>query len=198
MSDSEYTTPEDKAEVLRSRGSLTRLVVEAAVMKQMQDAHKAFKSDVAKTLSPGESMKVKNDQGLDIGSVSMSAPNMKAVCGDKSILLADADQRGMELIDALPSPGSDKYQRAVDYLFENAPELLETHISSDDENQLAQEVLENWQITGELPTGWKIVQASAPSIRVTPGRTAPAKAAINHLVGKMNEILPAAPKGLNK
>lgn len=197
MSDKAYTA-EDRAKDLRSEGSLKRLLIEAAVLKKMQDAHKLYKSDVQKTLSTGESIKVKNDQGLELGSVSMTSPSMKAVCSDKSILLATADERGMELVDSLPAPGSDKYQQVVDYLYENAPELLETNVTRDDADQLGKEVLENWQITGELPAGWKTVEASTASIRVTPGRSAPAKAAIDHLVGKMNDILPATPKGLEK
>lgn len=185
-------------ELLRSEGALTRLILEQAIMGNLKKENEAFKSQVSKAFKPGESSKVKNAQGLDIGSVSKSAPNKKAVCNDQSIVLAMAIDKGYDIHDALPVPGSDKAAELVDYLFENAPQFLESSISAPDLKEMSDEVLENHMIKGELPAGWEIVEASSPSFRVTPGRSAAAKAAIEHLLTQVEGLLPAKPKELEK
>ena len=62
-------------------------------------------------------------------------------------------------------------------------------MSREDEKELAEQVLSQWQITGQLPTGWEIVEASKPRFSVTPGRSKEAKAAIAYLTDQAGTIL---------
>lgn len=182
-------TPQTESPDLRGPEIMQRLLVEAAVLKRLHAAHKDLKDAVARQFTAGEKVTVKNAQGLALGSASMAAPNKKAVCDDQSILLAHADEKGMELVDTLPHPDTDKGQALIEFLLENAPDFLETSISTEDHKELAAGVLEQWQITGELPAGWEIRDASSPTFRLTPGRSKPAVAAVDHLVGQVDDLL---------
>ena len=168
---------------------LQRLIIENAVLKQMYAAHAEFKQQVARSFTPGDKRAVKNAQGLEMGSVSMSAPNKRAVCKDQQIILAEAQERGMEIIDALPATDTEAGQEAIAVLAEHAPHLLASDVSKEDREEIAGTVLEHWQITGTIPTGWTIEDASAPRFSITPGRSKAAQAAIEHLVGEIDTIL---------
>lgn len=169
--------------------ALQRLIIEAAVLKRLYAAHADYKQQVAKGFTPGDKRAVKNPQGLALGSVSMSAPNKKAVCKDQSIILAEAQERGMEIIDALPPTDSEAGQEAIAVLLEHAPHLLTSDVSKEDREEIADTILEHWQITGAIPTGWTIEDASAPRFSITPGRSKAAQSAIEHLVGEIDTIL---------
>ena len=169
--------------------ALQRLIIEAAVLKRLYAAHADFKAEVAKDFTPGDRRAVKNQQGLALGSVSMSAPNKKAVCDDQQIILAEAQERGMEIIDALPATDTEAGQEAIAVLLEHAPHLLASDVSKEDREEIADTVLEHWQITGTIPTGWTIEDASTPRFSITPGRSKAAQAAIEHLVGEIDTIL---------
>lgn len=188
-----------KKERLLSPHSVQRLVVEAALLKKLYAAHNDFKAEIAGALNPGESIKAKNGQALEIGSVSMSSPNNKAICTDESVMLAEAASRGMELIDRLPDNDTPEAVAIIDYLMEHAPHLLPApSISKDDMNEIATDVLEQWQATGKKPTGWDIRPASEPRLTVTPGRSKVAKTAIDHIVGEVHSLLPENPQLENK
>lgn len=169
--------------------TLQRLIIEAAVLKHMYAAHAEFKAEVAKDFTPGDKRAVKNAQGLNFGSVSMTAPNKKAVCKDQNILLAMADEQGMEIIDALPATDTEAGQEAIAVLLEHAPHLLTSDVSKEDRKEIADTILEHWQVTGDIPTGWTIEEASTERLNVTPGRSKAAQAAIEHLVGEIDTIL---------
>lgn len=175
--------PHDRGEELRM------IAVEDHVLGILYGRHQERKERVAKGFTPGEKHDIKNEQGLKLGSASMSAPNKKAVCKDDAVLAAMAHERGMELVDDLPHPGTEAAAHAVEVLLEHAPELLVTTVTDVDAKALADEVLERWQITGVTPMGWEIVDASKPTFRVAKARTAPAKAAMAHLAGQVDHIL---------
>lgn len=165
-----------------------RYLLQKVVLDELFKIHKDYGRQIEKSFEPGDKRSIKNAQGVALGSLSKSMPSKKAVCADASILAAMAEEKGMELIDTLPSDPN-RLQDAVNYLFEHAPELLDIHVSKEDEKELAAAVLEQWQITGELPTGWDVVDASAPSFRVSKGRSDAAKAATEHLLGQTTELL---------
>lgn len=169
-------------------GDFEKLVLQAAVLKVLNAKHKAFKAEVTKAFEAGDKKAVKNAQGVELGSVSMTAPNMRAVCTDDAILMAMADEHGMEIIDGLPAD-PEALQKCVNLIFEHAPDLLSQSISTDDRKEIEQEVLEQWQVTGKLPVGWEIKQASEPSLRVTPARNALAKRAIEYQVQQHTALL---------
>ena len=182
----------ERKERLRSPEVIQRLVIEAALLKKMNAMHKDLKAEVQSALSPGESIKAKNAQALEIGSVSLSSPNNKAVCTDEAVLLAQAQDKGLELVDRLPANDTPEAVAIIDYLMEHAPHLLpDPTVSPSDVDALATEVLEGWQATGKKPAGWEIKPASEPRMTVTAGRSRVAKAAIDHLLGEVQEILPS-------
>lgn len=181
----------ERKDRLRSPEVIQRLVIESALLRRMNAIHKDLKSEVQSALSPGDSIKAKNMQALEIGSVSLSSPNNKAVCTDGAVLLAQAADKGLELVDRLPANDTPEAVAIIDYLLENAPHLLPAPtVSPSDMNDLATEVLEQWQATGKKPAGWEIKPASEPRMTVTAGRSKVAKAAIDHLLGEVQEILP--------
>lgn len=173
-----------------NRGEELRMIaVENHVLGILYGRHQERKDRLAKGFVPGEKHDIKNEQGLKLGSATMSAPNKKAVCKDDAILAAMADERGMELADHLPKPGTEAAEQAIEVLMEHAPGLLVTDVSKKDADEIAAWVLERWQITGKTPTGWEIVDASKPMFRVTKASTKPAKAAMAHLAGEVDNIL---------
>lgn len=169
---------------------MLRLMLEAHVLDVMYARHKALKDEVAAEFQPGDKSEIKNPQGLKLGSVSMSSPNKKAVCTDEAVLLAQAQDAGMELVDHLPHPDSAEYQQAIDVLLEHAPELLpDPTISREDTAELSKQVLEEWQITGRIPEGWEIKDSSEPRFTVRKGTSKQTKAAVAHLAGKIDGLL---------
>ncbi|APT87418.1 hypothetical protein [Corynebacterium flavescens] len=171
------------------RDPFEKVILQSAVLKKLNGIHKTFKEELAKQLTPGDKKTVKNAQGLEIGSFSVTAPGKKAVCTDPAVLLGMAEDAGAEIIDLLPHPSTEKAHELVTYLAENRPDLLDFSISNEDEAEISGKVLEHWQVTGELPAGWEIKESSSPSIRVTPGRSKVAKAAIEALVQSAGEVL---------
>lgn len=185
------------AEVQTSSSGLTdweRLILQSAALKKLNAIHKEFREDMTKALTPGDKRAVKNAQGLELGSVTLTAPSKKAVCDDNAALLAMADEKGMEIVDSLPPAGDPRAQEIVNLLFEmGRTDLLDSFVPKEDADALAAEVLENWQITGELPLGWEIKDASQPSVRITPGRSKAAKAAIKIMLDGAGDALALNP-----
>lgn len=169
------------------------VLVESAVLDRLYAKHKERKEALAAAFNPGEKFDVTNDQGLKLGTISMSQPNKKAVPVDISVIAVQALERGYELTDRLPEPGSPNYDKAIQVLSEHAPELLPPPVVPTSAiNAIAQEMLEQWQITGQPPIGWEIRDASRPTFRVakTRGREGKiAQKAIDHLVNQIDGIL---------
>ncbi|APT92914.1 hypothetical protein CPHO_08480 [Corynebacterium phocae] len=176
--------------VVPERDLAEKVLLQAAVLKKLYAIHQDHKDAFTRQLEPGDKRTIKNAQGLALGSISKSVPNKKAVCEDPAVLMAMAMEQGVEILDGLPTEGDDRYIEIVDFLIKHQREdLLVPEISPADHKEIADGVLEKWQITGELPAGWKIKEASAPRVTVSPGRTKPVKAAIDHLVKKAGTVL---------
>ena len=168
---------------------LIRLITEAALLDELYKRHKGFKEELAGGFEPGDKRTIKNAQGLELGSASKTAPAPKAVPDDMGGVLAQADTEGRELIDTLPEPGTPEYDEALDLVFTHAPHLLRTSIAKDDADAMAKDVLEHWQITGEIKPGWKITEGSKATFRLNKGRSKAAKAAVAHLVKQFDGLL---------
>lgn len=168
---------------------LIRLITEAAVLDTLYKRHKEFKDSLAESFEPGDKRTIKNRQGLELGSASKTAPAPKAVPDDMNVILAQADAEGRELIDELPAPGTPEYDEVMDLVFKHAPHLLRTSIGKDDSDAMAKDALEHWQITGEVKPGWKITEGSRATFRLNKGRSKAAKAAVAHLVTKIDGLL---------
>lgn len=168
---------------------LIRLITEAALLDELYKRHKEFKEELAGGFEPGDKRTIKNRQGLELGSASKTAPAPKAVPDDMSVILTQADAEGRELIDELPAPGTPEYDEVMDLVFNHAPHLLRTSIGKDDADAMAKDALEHWQITGEVKPGWKITEGSRATFRLNKGRSKAAKAAVAHLVTKIDGLL---------
>lgn len=174
---------------LKTAEAWQRVLLQSVVLKRLNAIHRDYKAAVVEGLQPGDKKAIKNEQGVTYGTISVTAPGKKAVCTDPAVLLALADERGEEIIDALPAPGSEKAQAAIDFLFEHAPHLLDSGVSPEVEKQLAEEVLETWQIDGTVPAGWEIRDASRPTTRITAGRSTAAKAIIDRMLTSAADVL---------
>lgn len=179
----------------RMNGSVERdpyekLLLQSVVLRRLNGIHKEFKDSIVKELQPGDSRKVKNAQGLELGTVSMSSSNVKAVCTDNAILLAMANEQGGEIVDGLPAPSDERHQQIIDLLFEiGRTDLLESSVVKEDADAISAKVLEEWQISGQLPTGWEIKEASSPRVTINSKRSNAARAAIDHLVKEAGAVL---------
>lgn len=172
------------------RDPYEKLLLQSVVLRRLNGIHKEFKDSIVKELQPGDSRKVKNAQGLELGTVSMSSPNVKAVCTDNAILLAMANEQGSEIVDGLPAPRDERHQQIIDLLFEiGRTDLLESSVVKEDADAIAAKVLEEWQISGQLPTGWEIKEASSPRVTINSKRSNAARAAIDHLVKEAGAVL---------
>ena len=172
-----------------------RVILQAAILGKLYEVHKAEKKQLEKELQPGDKRTVTNEQGVKLGTASMSQPNKKAVCSDRATLLAMADEDGAEIIDALPPEGDPRHQEIIDLLFEIRPDLLDSGVSKADEKHLADKVLEKWQITGELPAGWEITDASTARMTIRKGSDKVAKASIEHMITAASDSLAAITDG---
>jgi hypothetical protein len=166
-----------------------RVILQAAILGKLYEVHKAEKKQLEKELQPGDKRTVTNEQGVKLGTASMSQPNKKAVCSDRATLLAMADEDGAEIIDALPPESDPRHQEIIDLLFEIRPDLLDSSISRDDEKHLANHVLKEWQIKGDLAPGWEIKDSSAPRMTIRKGTDEVAKAAIEHMITSASNSL---------
>lgn len=172
------------------RDPYEKVLLQAVVLRKLNGIHKEFKDSITRDMEPGDRRTVKNAQGLELGSVSKSAPGMKAVCTDGAVLLAMADEQGREIVDGLPSPSDPRHEEIIRLLMElGRTDLLESAVVKEDADEIAAKVLEDWQISGQLPTGWEIKEASSPRVAINSKRSNAARAAIDHLVKEAGTVL---------
>ena len=179
-------------------GQLTRQEQLLRVLKQKYMLNLLYainKDDVAAIAAgyePGDKTDVKNEQGLKLGSVSMSNPSKKAVPDDDSVLLGYAVEHGHEVEDFLPEPGTPEYNAVIELVYSagREEELLRPGVEKTVREEITAEVLENWEFTGNVPTGWSIKDASNPRFTVSLGRTAKSKLAMEHAMKPILDALP--------
>mgnify|MGYP007026314863 CR=1 FL=1 len=172
------------------RDPYEKALLQAVVLKRLNGIHKEFKDSITRDMEPGDKRTVKNAQGLELGSVSKSAPGMKAVCTDSAVLLAMAEEQGREIVDGLPAPSDPRHEEIISLLMElGRTDLLESAVVKEDADTIAAKVLEDWQISGQLPTGWEIKEASSPRVAINSKRSNAARAAIDHLVKEAGTVL---------
>lgn len=157
-----------------------RLIKQKYVLDMLYGIHKDEVNALANQYEAGDKADIKNENGVKIGTVSMSNPNKKAVPDDASVLLGYATGHGYEVEDMLPADGTPEAHEIIDLVYTAGREdLLTASVTAQVEKEICQEVLKNWEFTGgkELPLGWEIKDASNPRFTVTKGRSAQAKAA---------------------
>ena len=169
-----------------------RLIKQKFVLDTLYAVHEDETAALAAEYESGDKAEIKNDNGVKIGTVSMSTPNKKAVPDDDSVLLGYAVEHGYEVEDMLPANGTPEAAELVK-LAEAAgrEDLLVPSVTAEVEKAICQEVLKNWEFTGgkELPLGWEIKDASNPRFTVAKGRSAQAKAAFEREMEPIKDAL---------
>lgn len=166
-----------------------RVVLQSAVLGKLYEMHKEEKRELEKQLAPGDKRTVTNNQGVKLGTASMSQPNKKAVCTDPAVLLGMAEDYGLEITDSLPDKEDPRSQKIIDLLFDDHKELFDSDISKEDKKFLSNKILEEWQITGRLPVGWEIRDASTSRMSINKATDNVAKAAIDHMITRASNSL---------
>ena len=166
-----------------------RVVLQSAILGKLYEMHKEEKRELEKQLAPGDKRTVTNNQGVKLGTASMSQPSKKAVCTDPAVLLGMAEDYGLEITDSLPDKEDPRSQKIIDLLFEDHKELFDSDISKEDKKFLSNKILEEWQITGRLPVGWEIRDASTSRMSINKATDNIAKAAIDHMITSASNSL---------
>lgn len=145
----------------RSRENLERVLLQAAVIKELQNVANDDKARVHHLLEDGETIKVANARGGDLGSIYRTRGKQQAVITDMAVVLAQAVDSGAELEDRLPNEGSPQYWEAVEVLQEHAPHLVRVVILEHEQERMAEEVLKEYHASGDVPEGWRISEGKA-------------------------------------
>lgn len=179
---------EKELERLRGDDNLLGVLIENAVLKRLNCLAKERRELTAKAFEPGMRREVVNGQGVKMGTVGMSRPNQRVVPDDPSVFLGAAIEDNLEVIEALPDNDTPEAVEIIDIITKAGREdLLVLTVSREDRELMIAERTEQWGIDGKVPTGWHVEEASTPRFTVTPGRTKPAKAALDHVLGEVQE-----------
>lgn len=168
--------------------NLERALLQQAVIKKLKEIADDDKARIHHALANGEKRAVKNARGAELGSVYRTNPKPRFVIEDMAAVLPEAQDKGMEIIDLLPTdPGSPEYHEAAAILAEHAPELLHQQITKADLDALTAEVKEQWEITGQLPAGWAIQEGKDGYTAMRPNTTG--KKVVEHMLSKTKDVL---------
>ena len=169
-----------------------RLIKQKYVLDMLYGIHKDEVNALANQYEAGDKADIKNENGVKIGTVSMSNPNKKAVEDDASILLGYATDHGYEIEDMLPENGTKAANEIIGLIYAAGREdLLTPAVTPEDTEAIRAKVLEDWAFSGgkDLPLGWSIKDASTPRFTVAKGRSAQAKAAFEREMQPVREAL---------
>ena len=191
MDTNNTTTPATLGQLTKNERA-ARLIKQKFVLDMLYAVHKDETAALAAEYEAGDKAEIKNDNGVKIGTVSMSNPNKKAVPDDASVLLGYATGHGYEVEDMLPADGTPEAHEIINLVYTAGREdLLTASVTAEVEKEICQEVLKNWKFTGgkELPLGWEIKDASNPTFSVRKGASAQAKAAFETEMEPIREAL---------
>lgn len=169
-----------------------RLIKQKYILELLTDIHKDETAMLARKYDAGDKAEIKNDNGVKIGTVSMSNPTKKAVEDDEAVLLGYAMEHGYDVEDALPANGTREALQIIDLVYAAGKEdLLIPSVSEEHAATIRDQVLRDWEFTGgkDLPLGWNIKDASSPRFSVRKGSSAQAKAAFEREMEPIREVL---------
>lgn len=202
---------EKRAELMAPENLYELLMVDAT-LKKLLALVKDRKAEMLNVMQEGESVKIFNPRGAQIGSLSKSARKNTAIIEDMAAALPTLAEK-YELEDTLPepdtlefeealawlqdnhpelltlpAPGTKKYVQAVNSLYDHAPQLLGTpELTAEDAEQAADDVLETWNAGGDLPEGWGIKAGGrAPTVSIRTNKTG--KAAVEIMLKKATNL----------
>lgn len=175
----------------RTQDTLRQLLMQDYALGQLYAIHKDLKADISREFEAGESKQISNEQGVKLGSVSMSQPKKTVVPDDDSVLLGYAAAHGYEIEDRLPAYGTPEYNKVIDLIYAagREDELLGASISPDDEDKILKKLTAGYRETGEVEPGWTVIDASKPRFTLRKGDTPEAKRALDHFTAPLREAL---------
>lgn len=154
----------------RSRKNLERVLMQQAVVRDLKKFADDEKTALHHHLADGETIKVANSRGGELGSIYRTRGKQRAVVETPEVVLGEAAAAGAELEDRLPVEGSANYWQAVEVLQEHAPHLLRTVLLEMEEERIADEVLAEYHASGVVAPGWRISEGKGgyTSVRLAP------------------------------
>ena len=150
----------ERKERIRSRENLEKYLLQQTVIKHLSDLSKDFKAEIHAVLENGETIRVTNERGVEIGSVYRTNPKPTFVIEDISLVLPQADES--EIMDRLPEVDTEEYFQVLDLVAEHAPDLLATPVLTEQEEaRLRDDVKKEWELTGNVAPGWRLEEGRA-------------------------------------
>lgn len=147
------------------REQINQLVLQRAVLNQLQDVHKEYRAALDSGMSEGDRLVAHTSAGVKLGTVTKTSPKPAAVIADLHSLIMNAPEDAFTyIIDDLCIP------EIVDVLKEHAPRYLRKVIKDTYLNQQAARALEAFKEGSELPPGYTIeIKAGHLQIKPTEG-----------------------------
>ncbi|WP_293955051.1 hypothetical protein [uncultured Corynebacterium sp.] len=176
-----------RKEKLLSRENLEVAMLQDAVVKELTKIAKDSKSDIHSVLADGEKQLVRNERGVELGSIYRTSPKPTARVVDLAAVAAQADEAGEELEYRLPAPGTAEYQQAVELVLVHNEDLLVLDLTPEAVKNLSEKVLAEWQVTGKVPVGWEIVEGKSGYTAIRPN--AVGKEIVQRLMSGQQDLL---------
>jgi len=150
-----------KKEQLLDRENLETVLLQQAVVKELKKIADDGKQALHAVLADGEKRVVLNERGAELGSIYRTSSKPAAKIVDINVVAAQADEQGEEIIYRLPALGTPEYERVVDLVLSHDPDLAVVEIAPDGVKAMSEKVLADWEVTGNVPDGWEIVDGKA-------------------------------------
>ena len=157
-----------RKEKLLSRENLEVAMLQDAVVKELTKIAKDSKNDIHSVLADGEKQLVRNERGVELGSIYRTSPKPTARIVDLAAVAAQADDAGEELEYRLPAPGTAEYQQVVDLVLVHNEDLLVLDLTPEAVKNLSEKVLAEWKVTGKVPVGWEISEGKSGYTAIRP------------------------------
>ena len=176
-----------RKEKLLSRENLEIAMLQDAVVKELTKIAKDSKNDIHSVLADGEKQLVRNERGVELGSIYRTSPQPPARVVDLAAVAAQADEAGEELEYKLPAPGTAEYQQVVELVLVHNEDLLVLDLTPEAVKNLSEKVLAEWQVTGKVPVGWEIVEGKSGYTAIRPN--AVGKEIVQRLMAGQQDLL---------
>lgn len=157
-----------RKEKLLSRENLEVAMLQDSVVKELAKIAKDSKNDIHSVLADGEKQVVRNERGVELGSIYRTSSKPTARIVDLAVVAAQADDAGEELEYRLPAPGTAEYQQVVDLVLVHNEDLLVLDLTPEAVKNLSEKVLAEWKVTGKVPVGWEISEGKSGYTAIRP------------------------------
>lgn len=151
---------------MNTRDQINQLVLQRAVLNQLQDVHKEYRAALDSGMSEGDRLSAHTPHGVKLGTVTKTSPKPTAVIADLHELVTSAPEDAFTyVIDDACIPD------IVEYLLEHKPGYVRKVLKDTYLNQQATRALEAFKDGGELPPGYTI-EIKAGHLQIRPNESA--------------------------